>query len=301
MVVPNLAADVFQNHLDRFVDLVPIQSDVVGGVQRVHGVHDVDVSRSASAGLPQCCLHRAPSRKGAAGSLAEFVARLQNGAAAVDHRSLYVPESQRLIKCPRSQVLAMKRDKVIGEGRLCPGGPIAWRLMNRLRPDCLIVPLLLIAGMVMHVTLPGFGCHVVAGSADVETLGCGASPGGSTCRMRKMAGCQQRAEARRCCRAMEQAVEQSSCCMAKKRCTTPPPPYEPEPDSPQDDCMMGSCPVKRWVVILDKTGLDDIAALQLRRVDLDAMMPVDPVVHDIPPPDPLRLAARLAHQGAWLI
>jgi hypothetical protein len=54
------------------------------------------------------------------------------------------------------------------------------------------------------------------------------------------------------------------------------------------------------VVILDKTGLDSVAALHLRRVDLDVMMPTDPVVQDWPPPIPLRLAARLAQHGAWL-
>ena len=174
--------------------------------------------------------------------------------------------------------------------------------MLRLSLDRLLVPILLIAGMVMHISLPGLGCRVAASAGKGTPGACAAAAEQGNCR-RVMSVCKQRAETRRCCRAMERAVEQSSCGMTKKRCGAPPPPppCEDEPESPQPDCMMGSCPVTRWLVILDKSGADHVAVLQLRRVDLDVLMPAEMVVRDLPPPDPLHMAARLAHNGAWLI
>jgi len=57
----------------------------------------------------------------------------------------------------------------------------------------------------------------------------------------------------------------------------------------------------RWVVLLEKNQLDDAIAFQLRRIDLASLLPVEWVAGDLPPPEPLDLAARLSQHGVWLI
>ncbi|MDP6480109.1 MAG: hypothetical protein QGI75_08715 [Phycisphaerales bacterium] len=169
---------------------------------------------------------------------------------------------------------------------------IDFMIMQSLSPARLTLPILLIAGMVLHVSLPGFGCRVVA-----ATTG-----GGGGCQ-KATQPCKRMAESRRCCRAMERAAEMTSCCIAKMPCGTQqtPPPCEDEPDEPLDDCTMGSCPVMRWVVLLEKNQIEGVAAFQLRRIDLDAMLPAEWVVCDLPPPEPPGTAARLSRHCAWLI
>jgi hypothetical protein len=163
--------------------------------------------------------------------------------------------------------------------------------MPSLSPARLTLPILLIAGMVLHVSLPGMGCHVMA-----------IGGGGEGCQ-KAVQPCKRMAEAKRCCRAMEKAVEATSCCMAMMPCRDQqtPPPCEDESEAPCDDCTLGTCPVMRWVVLLEKNQLDDAIAFQLRRIDLASLLPVEWVAGDLPPPEPLDLAARLAQHGVWLI
>ncbi|MBT4767360.1 MAG: hypothetical protein HOO04_03265 [Phycisphaerae bacterium] len=156
----------------------------------------------------------------------------------------------------------------------------------------LVLPILLIAGMVMHVSMPGLGCPVVASSDDVASCTQAVQP------------CKQTAEAAQCCRAMERAVEMTSCCMMKRRsCGGPaaPLPCEDEPTTPCDDCTMGSCPVTRWAVLLEESRLDDAVVFQMLRVDFDALLPIELVQRDMPTPDPQGSTARLSQQCVWLI
>lgn len=174
--------------------------------------------------------------------------------------------------------------------------------MSSVLPTRLVLPILLIAGMVLHVSLPGLGCGVVASGASGVAGGFGDSGDSGGCQMAAQS-CRRSAEAKRCCRAMERAVEMTSCCMAKMPCGGPktPPPCEDSPDPPCDDCTMGRCPVMRWMVLHEKSHIDDAAAFQMRRIDLAAMLPVDWVACDAPPPEPPGTAAGLAQRCTWLI
>ncbi len=109
------------------------------------------------------------------------------------------------------------------------------------------------------------------------------------------------AAATSCCRAVVKAVEASSCCMSRTSC-----PAEQESGGPCDedgdctDCVLGTCPVGRWVGIADQDSLDRCAALTLARVHIDVLLPMAmaPCVH--PPPWPLPPATRRAMQSVWL-